>query len=242
MLKNRLNWGPLLLLLLVVLTSGCATGKSMGSWWSQSSPQFTGDTFETALSDAKTSKDPLKRQEALLKIQQMAGNIPEDRIESTAAYLASLLPGEENPFMRVAIIETLRLFPSETTLKVLEAGQSDRAKEVRIACAEAWETMDPTRAIKALQAILQSEDDVDVILAAIDSLGKIGGVDAQQILAQYLEDRDPALQLRAMESLSQATGRDLGNDVREWQEYLKTGETPPSAAPSFAERVRGWIY
>ena len=44
------------------------------------------------------------------------------------------------------------------------------------------------------------------------------------------------MQYRAVLSLEQVTGKDLGNDVIAWQQYVK-GE-PPAPTPSLAERVR----
>jgi len=34
-----------------------------------------------------------------------------------------------------------------------------------------------------------------------------------------LEDGDPAVQYRAVASLKQVSGRDLGNDVNDWREW-----------------------
>jgi hypothetical protein len=41
-----------------------------------------------------------------------------------------------------------------------------------------------------------------------------------------LNDSDPALQLRATESLQAATGENLGSDIRAWQEYVRKSAAP----------------
>jgi hypothetical protein len=54
-------------------------------------------------------------------------------------------------------------------------------------------------------------------------------------LGEALADTDPAMQYRAVLSLKQITGKDLGDDVHRWQQYVK-GELPEE--PSWAERIR----
>ena len=57
-------------------------------------------------------------------------------------------------------------------------------------------------------------------------------------LGAALEDRDPAMQYRAVQSLQAVTGQNFGNDVERWQQYVR-GEVPKSREPtSLAERFR----
>jgi hypothetical protein len=56
-------------------------------------------------------------------------------------------------------------------------------------------------------------------------------------LGSALEDRDPALQYLAMESLKQVSGRDYGQDSRLWKQYVQ-GQTPVREEKSIAQRVR----
>jgi hypothetical protein len=55
-----------------------------------------------------------------------------------------------------------------------------------------------------------------------------------------LDDPDPALQRRAVESLRQVTGRDFGNDVVAWRTYVQGGE-PARRRPSLVEIWRRWL-
>ena len=55
-------------------------------------------------------------------------------------------------------------------------------------------------------------------------------------LGEALADADPAMQYRAVLSLKQATGKDLGNSVDRWQQYVK-GEQPASRPRRWAERI-----
>ena len=56
--------------------------------------------------------------------------------------------------------------------------------------------------------------------------GDLGVKDKQAIpvLARALEDGDPAVQYRAVASLKQVSGRDLGNDVNAWREWAADPE------------------
>ncbi len=90
----------------------------------------------------------------------------------------------------------------------------------------------------ALQEALGSETDADVRLAAARALGQTGDAGAVPALGTALEDRDPAMQYRAVSSLRQVAPQDQGNDVDRWRAYIK-GEPPPPAKPfSLTEKLR----
>ena len=55
-------------------------------------------------------------------------------------------------------------------------------------------------------------------------------------LGEALADSDPAMQYRAVLSLKQTTGKDLGNSVERWQQYVK-GEQP-EPAPRWPSAIR----
>jgi hypothetical protein len=40
--------------------------------------------------------------------------------------------------------------------------------------------------------------------------------------------------------LKQASGKDLGDSVERWQQYVKGEQSAP--APTLAERIRQWFY
>jgi hypothetical protein len=60
-------------------------------------------------------------------------------------------------------------------------------------------------------------------------------------LGVALDDSDPALQHRAIRSLKVVTGKDFGNSVPAWQQFVRTGEIQASEVPSLAERLREWF-
>jgi hypothetical protein len=65
-------------------------------------------------------------------------------------------------------------------------------------------------------------------------LGEYPGEQSLRALNLALTDRDPAIQLRATESLEKVTGRELGRNVKQWQEYVAQtiGDTPATQTAS----------
>jgi HEAT repeat protein len=76
-----------------------------------------------------------------------------------------------------------------------------------------------------------------VRLRALKMLGELKDKQAIPVLARALEDADPAVQYRAVASLKQVSGRDLGNDVNAWREWAVDPEAH-KAEWSIAEGFR----
>jgi HEAT repeat protein len=88
-----------------------------------------------------------------------------------------------------------------------------------------------------LAEALRNDVDGDVRLAAAGALGETKNPAAVAPLGEALADPDPAMQYRAVLSLKQTAGKDLGNSVERWQQYVK-GELPAEPTPSLADRFR----
>ncbi len=87
-----------------------------------------------------------------------------------------------------------------------------------------------------LSEVVAQEQEVDVRLAAVRGLGKYHDPRAVQALGSALDDRDPAVQYVAMQSLEKATGRDMGEDVRRWKEVTDNPSAVFAARPDAAPR------
>ena len=93
-------------------------------------------------------------------------------------------------------------------------------------------------AAAVLSQVLTGDDDPDVRLEAIEALGQCRDPAAVAALGPALEDRDPAMQYRAVLALKELTGEDFGNDVDRWRQYVQ-GDVPVQTPPSsLAERLR----
>jgi len=119
---------------------------------------------------------------------------------------------------------------------------SDPDAEVREAACEAWGKQPGAETVAVLGGVLTGDIDLDVRLAAARALGRSKDPAAVTVLGEALEDRDPAMQYRAMLSLRKVTGKDFGVDVNRWQQYVR-GETPKTEEPfSMAERFGKMFY
>jgi HEAT repeat protein len=117
----------------------------------------------------------------------------------------------------LALIRTLEQLRRPTALPGLEWALQQDDREIQQAACKAIAAIDDPRVISVLATTLRTTQDVDVRLFATEGLGRFRDPLAVQALAQSLEDRDPAVQYTAMQSLSRVTGEDLGLDVREWK-------------------------
>ena len=145
--------------------------------------------------------------------------------ESKATELARKIQAERDPLVRAQIIRTIEIYPTRLTSAVLHAATNDPEPAVRIACADSWGKRTTDEAVEHLSELFKKDESIDVRIAAAKGLGTTKNQAAIEKLAPALEDKDPALQLVAVESLRSLTGVDLGYDVNKWREYLKT---PPS--------------
>jgi hypothetical protein len=183
---------------------------------------------------------PAQKIEQLKVLAETKGEGTGKTADQVVVQLAEQLKTEADPLVREQIVRTMTAFPTAGSVFVLEAVLTDREERVRIAACEALAGLKYTEAQTALVQTLQKDADVDVRLAAADALGKFPVQQSIDALAAALDDRDPALQFKAMASLREITGQDFGNRVDAWRMYAR-GETPPPPAPvSIAERLRGW--
>ncbi|MBN2476742.1 MAG: HEAT repeat domain-containing protein [Pirellulales bacterium] len=162
--------------------------------------------------------------------------------QQVAARLAQGFENEGDPLIRAEIVRTLGAYRCQQAEDVLRAALEDLDPEVRMTACEAWGKRDGPQSAALLGRTLGGDVDIDVRLAAARALGRSKDPSAVAALGEVLGDEDPAMQVRAMKSLRQITGKDLGNDVNRWQQYVG-GETPePARSLSIAERLRQMFY
>lgn len=177
----------------------------------------------------------------ILELRELAAEAPQrpaSEQEEVALQLAQAIKSELNPLVRAEMIRTLARFQARSAEAVLIAGLQDPDSQVRVACCEALGHRGGTDVITALGETLSNDTDIDVRLAAARGLGKTGDQAAIKTLGVALEDSNPALQYRAVESLQALTGGNHGYDVNAWREYVAGNATSPPAPPSIAERLR----
>lgn len=213
--------------LAAVSAAGCADLDILPSWI-----PFQGQASDT-LPGVKT---PAERIAELRQLSANAASGSAEQKQQVAQQLVASIRTEKDPLLRVEIIRALGRYPGPQSDAVLKAAFSDADTHVRMAACEAWGKRGDGQAVGFLSETLRSDVDADVRLAAAKALGETKNRDSVPALGEALGDSDPAMQYRAMLSLERVTGKDLGNDVGRWQQYVK-GDLPETA-PSIAERLR----
>jgi len=223
--------------LLALLSTGCQyrTQRRVRDVWPISAI-YPNDPLETHPGAIPASA----RLAQLRQLRDEAADKSAEQQERISAQLTEWIKGEDDPIVRAQIVRTLGHYPTMLSADVLTAALRDKRKEVRVAACEAWAQRKGPAAVAHLSRALAKDDNPDVRHAATRGLGTLGDPAAVAPLAAALEDRDPALQYLAAESLKEVSGQDFGSDFRAWQQWAR-GETPTpreDSTLSLADRIR----
>jgi len=181
---------------------------------------------------------PAAKISVLQKLADRAGWASEKDKQAVVTGLCGAIQTEEDPLIRAEIVSTLGEYACPATDPVMYRALEDKEAEVRLAACEALGKRGGRQAAEKLADKLQVDKNVDVRLAAARALGHSKEQLAVTALGEALEDKDPAMQYRAVLSLREVTGEDFDNDVNRWRQYV-SGEHPRPAKPiSIAERFR----
>ncbi len=223
----RILW--LLCGLLLATAAGCADLDFLPAWFPFQGP--ASDTIPGVVT-------PADRIAELRRLSEASTSATAEEKQRLSQQLADSIRTERDPLIRIEIIRALGRYPGPAADAILKAALSDADTHVRVGACEAWGRHGDAQAVKLLSDTLRSDVDADVRLAAAKALGASKNPQAAAALGEALNDpRDPAMQYCAMLSLQQVTGKDLGNNVSAWQQYVKSQPNAPT--PSVAERPHG---
>lgn len=175
----------------------------------------------------------------VLELRELAEQgLPADpaTIQQQSQVMAEEYRREGDPIVRAQLVRTLGPYPTDTTAQVLREALQDPDSTVRVTACEAWGKRADQEASNVLSRVLKHDDDIDTRLAAAAALGDIKDQSSVEALGSALEDSDPALQYRAVRSLERVTGKDFGDDVNAWRQYVSTGQPPQQNEESIAQR------
>jgi HEAT repeat protein len=196
--------------------------------------------FQGAVSDPLPGVvTPAQRIAELRKWSAEAAKATPQQKQAISEQLAVSIRTEKDPLIRAEIIRTLGAYPSASADGILKAAMNDPDTEVRIAACDAWGKRHDDQAVELLGAAMNGDVASEVRLTAAKALGDTQNPAAVKPLGNALTDADPAMQYLAVLSLKKVTGKDFGNDVNRWQQYVRDGTPPPP--PSWAERLRQWF-
>jgi len=133
--------------------------------------------------------------------------------------LVRMMLEEHDPRVRSRILEAAAEFDTAAATAICTGAMQDPNEMVRIRACDVWAKRGGADAVQLLATRFQTDTDLDVRLRALKMLGELKDKQAIPVLARALEDGDPAVQYRAVASLKQVSGRDLGNNVNDWREW-----------------------
>ena len=215
------------LLLGTVMISGCISTKGPFASLAKGRAPWSTDEVEDEALLADTLFGKKRRMEAAVSV---ARNGPVEQQQKVAKGLLEIIRRDPVLLLRLHAVNLVAQLRCPATLTALKEASTDSSSDIRIAAVRAWESMPADQAVPQLQEIIGSDTNVDVRLSATKALGKFSGRQAVSAISLALNDSDPALQLRAMESLASASGENLGLSVVAWKDYV--ARVAPPVSPS----------
>lgn len=206
------------------ISSGC--GGSLG--------RFAWNPFHDY--ETTTYLTPPIRSQQLEQLAESARSKSPAEQQQVAEDLTRQIQAEQDPLMRERLLTAIAPLSPPLALTVLKAGLQDESSSVRARSVELIAKHKRSDAVTVLSQVVRNDTDLDVRLTATRELGQFNDRVAIDAIAPGLEDDDPAMRYRTMESLAKMTDEDLGLNVVAWKEYLRGG--PTQNQPSLAEKVR----
>jgi len=160
-----------------------------------------------------------QKKEMTAKVDAAVG-APVERQQEIAYELSEIASRSPVLLLRLHAVDQLGRLKSPAAVDALANAAQDSNFDVRLAAIRSFEKLPASTAIPNLQRMVGSDTNIDVRLAATRALGQFPGNRAVSAIGLALNDPDPALQLRAAESLQAVTGESFGRDVPAWQQYV----------------------
>lgn len=193
------------------------------------------------LNTLRSSQNPAERVEALSVLRTSMATRGPDEQAQLVADVQLLLQRERDPFLRAEAMRSVSGCNVPQVEDLFQQCTLDAHPAVRVACCRTLAERRNGPALAVLSRLAVEDADIDVRLEALKGLAKFEGNQATPALAAALDDSNPAVQYRAMQSLSAATKQELGSDVQVWKDFL-AGKPAAPKNTSFAERfTKPWF-
>ncbi len=155
--------------------------------------------------------------------------------QQMAIRLGEIVTGDPVVLMRVEATRLLGELPVSAAADGLKVAMRDKEVTVREVAVRALGNRTDDVAAQLLANMSRSDDNLDVRIAATSELGKFKGDIPLAALGEALSHSNPAMQLSAAGALQRSTGKDLGNDIQEWQRYIEKRQVMPEESESIAQ-------
>src|SRR5262245_17904110 len=134
-----------------------------------------------------------KRRDELAAIRAKASRLSDSERDRLAQEIVDVYGLEPSPAMRSELVRTLAYLPSGTAQTALAAALVDDDPDVRIDACQALTLVKGEESLPLLAKTAQSDEQLDVRIAAVRGLGSYRDEAARQALGTALEDSDPAI-------------------------------------------------
>jgi len=231
-MKNcRWAWGIVALVSTSPILGGCAEAPF---GLARLNPMLTKEWEK----DEKFGPNFHTKTDELRTLATNAPSLPPAEQQRLSAELVKMLNEEKNSLLAREMVRTLAAFPTPESAEGLQAAIEHSDADVRAVACEAWRRKGGQAGLDSLVKALASDTDIDVRIAAARELSAFHHQAAVDALGAALEDPNPALQYRCVQSLKEITGRDLGENVSAWKQFVAGGEAKASESTSWADKVR----
>lgn len=178
------------------------------------------------------------RLEELTSLREGAELLNQAEQAKVAQQLNQALADDPSPLYRAEVVRVLGALPTPVAEEGLRRAIEDDKSTVRIAACRAWADRGGQEALQILSRVVGSDENLDVRIAATRGLANFSDPAAVRALGLALDDPDPALQHRAVQSLKEVTDKDFGNSIPEWRNFVRGEPVHRPEPPSIAETLR----
>lgn len=215
------------LLLAAGFSAGCVNGPFYRMWYKKQwdEDEKYGPTFYT-------------RMEELKKLQKRAKSMNAEEQLQVVQQLTPSLNQDPCNIYRAEVAWTLSSLSCPAAAEALTIAIKDQEPRVRTVACQAWGKRDDQQALQVLTEVVTSDTDLDVRCAAARELGHFKDQAAVRALGTALDDPDPSLQHRAVLSLRSVTGKDYGDSVPAWRQFVRGEQVRPNEGPTLVQRLR----
>ena len=237
-MSDRLNHFRILAALAISLAFcwgvGCTKDQFGNSQWL--TPPWVRSEWEA---EAQIADSLFSRKAEMTRaVASVSGGTVESQ-QQVATQLSEVILRDPILLLRLHALKLISTLDCPKTAETLNIATSDPSSDIRIGAVKALEQFPTSESIYQLQEVVANDSDDDVRLAATRALGNLPGQSSVRALGVALNDRNPALQITATESLMRVTGQpSIGRDVVAWQNYVQQvapaveSSTLPAASPT----------
>lgn len=204
---------------------------------------YIGTTPKSFLRHVRSNPDPNIRYIAYSKLGQPdLYDDPADRSQAVETLVAKLDEGREPVAIRAVIIRTLGELRDRRARNAIGrvANNANAEPMLKVEAYRALGKVGTAEDAMMLARIMNTDPLEDCRIAAIEGLGSLKAKDPRifHVLLEGMEHEDPAIRLESYRSLKKITGKDPGNQPKDWRRELEPelakSESPPASTPNDA--------